>query len=422
MLENAGVRFAETLPHPLGTLGNMSTHLDDPPHDVSAAAVRHTQHLERSLRRAEAAMIEHLDLVDRRGVYRDEGHRTIRAFQMGCAHVSRSLARDRWLTVVLCRLAPQVLEGLNRGELGVEQVRLLARTAARPRVGRLLTTDPDMFDLLLEYARTLSYAEFERVVQHWVHRADTDGTEPDHRGAHEERNTTITVSGDRVIIRTVLPATMGAQVEAIHNVFTQAEFDHDAAHATSPGGLARTSAQRRADAFVTMCLHALGPQGSITVDVGIVMDAATFDAAVTRQPVPHDAAGVPGRCHTLTGIPLHPTDAATAALWGNIHRAVIDAAGTTIDLGRTSRVFTNAARKAAHTRGTWCEIPGCDHPVAHIDHLHPWSLGGPTNQANAAVLCPFHNRWKARTNTTITRRPNGQLLITRADGTERITI
>ncbi len=404
----------------------MSTHMVIPPPSSSppplSERIDEAQWWERSVRRLEAAIIEHLDMVERTGVYRDDGHRSIRAYQMGCAHVSRSLARDRWLTVALCRLAPEVLEGLDRGELGVEQVRLLARTAARPRVGRLLTIDPDMFALLLDDARTLTYAEFERVVAHWVSRADTDGTEPDHRAAHERRNATVTVSGDQVVVRAVLPAASGAQVLAVLDAFTQAEFEADRDASDVAGWLPRTEAQRRADAFVTMCLAALGPQGSITVDVGIVMDAATFDAAVTRQPVPYHAAGVRGRCHTLTGIPLHPYDAVTAALWGNIHRAVIDTAGTTINLGRTTRVFSGSARKAAHTLGVWCEVPGCDHPTIQIDHLHPWHAGGCTDQHNAARLCSFHNRWKAVTATTIERQPDGRLLITRPDGTTRTTI
>ncbi len=401
----------------------MSTHLSDPPGLLTIpTVVDHAQVLERTLRRAEASIIHHLDLVERTGLYRDDGHRNIRSFQMGCAHVSRSLARDRWLTVVLCRLAPQVLDGLEHGELGVEQVRLLARTAARPRVGHLLTIDLDMFDLLLGFARTLCYADFERAVQHWVHRADTDGIEPDHRSAHERRTATITVAGDRVTIRAVLSTAMGAEVEAILEAFTRAEFDRDRAASITPGVLGRTGAQRRADAFMAMCLASLGPQGSITVDVGIVMDAATFDAAVTRQPIPHDAAGVRGCCHTITGIPLHPVDAATAALWGNIHRAVIDASGTTIDLGRTSRVFTGSARKAAQQLGTWCDMPGCDHPIIEIDHLHPWHRGGLTDQANAARLCPFHNRWKANSGTSIERAADGQLVITRPDGTQRTAI
>jgi hypothetical protein len=407
---------------PPGQTANMCTHLNDPPLGSIACAVEQAQVLERTMRRVEAALIEHLDMVDRSGLYRDDGHRNIRAFQRACAHVSRTVARDRWLTVLLCRQAPAVLDGLNEGDLGVEQVRLLARTAARPRVGHRLTADPEMFALLLHQARTLTYAHFEAAVLHWVRRADQDGVEPDHRSAHEQRTASITVSGDRVIVRAVLSAAAGAEVQAIFDAFTQAEFAHDVATSDTPGWLARTALQRRADAFQAMCLAALGPNGSIDVTVGIVMDAATFDAAVSRRSVPLDAGGVVGRCHTLTGIPLHPVDAATAALWGRIHRVVVDASDTVINLGRSSRLFTGSARTAATSLGAWCEMPGCDHPATDIDHLHPWQRGGRTDQHNAAPLCAFHHRWKTNSDAEITRDAHGRLRIRRVDGTERVTI
>lgn len=401
----------------------MCTHLDDPPDLLTTStAVEQSQVLERTARRVEAAIIEHLDTVDRTGVHRADGHRSIRAYQLACAHVSRSVARDRWLTVLLCRRAPEVLAGLNDGDLGIEQVRLLARTGVRPRVGHLLTFDPDMFALLLQLARTLSYADFEAAVLHWVRRADADGQEPDHREAEAQRSATVTVSGDRVIVRAVLPAAAGAEVEAILNAFAQAEYARDVANSPTTGHLARTGSQRRADAFVEMCLTALGPDGSVDVTVGIVMDAATFDAALTRQHVPMDAAGVRGRCHTLTGIPLQHLDAATAALWGHIHRVVVDAADTVINLGRSSRLFTGSARKAAQALGTTCHMPGCDDTATDIDHRHPWQRGGRTDQANAAPLCGFHHRWKTRSNTLVVRTDDGRLVITRPDGTPVIAI
>jgi hypothetical protein len=401
----------------------MSSHLHDPP-DLTGlcSAVQQTQEFERTVRRTEAAFVEHLDTVDRSAVYLYDGHRDIRGFQMACAHVSRAQARDRWLTVLLCRRMPEVLQGLHDADLGVEQVRLLARTGVRPRVGHLLTSDPDMFALLLQQARELTYADFERAIAHWVSRADADGREPDHRTTHQQRTASITVSGDRVIVRAVLPAAVGAEIEAILNSFGQGEFTRDVHESTTPGWLPRTDSQRRADAFVNMCLASLGPEGGVTVSVGIVMDAATFDAALTGQAVPLDAAGVRGRCHTLTGIPLEPADAATAALWGHIHRVVIDAAETVINLGRSSRLFTGSARKAAQGLGDWCEMPGCHHRAHQVDHLHPWSRGGLTNQPNAARLCAHHNRWKATSDITVGRSPRGNLVITRSNHTRLTTV
>lgn len=413
---------SETLKHPLVILGNMRTHISDPPErplnpiPVGEGALACAQVLERTLRFVEASIIEHLDQVELSGVYRSDGHPHMRAFQMAAAHVSRSVARDRWLTVRLCRRAPEVLKGLRCGDLGVEQVRLLARTGVRPRVGHVLTHDAAMFTLLLELARTLPFAQFETAVAHWVTRADQNGPVPDHRDTHERRNASLTISGDQVIVRAALPIALGSQIQAILEAFGEAEFALDVEASDTPGWLPRTDAQRRADAFVAMCIASLGPNGALSVSVGIVMDAATFDAAVTRQAVPMNAAGVQGRCHTLTGMAIHPHDAVAAALWGSIHRVVIDSSDTVINLGRSGRLFTGSARRAAQALGTWCEMPGCDRQGRQVDHLHGWIDGGATDQHNAARLCGFHNRWKFASSYTVRRGGDGRLNVTRPDG------
>lgn len=401
----------------------MCTHVDDPPDRLlnpspsAGSALSQAQLLERTLRQVEASIIEHLDEVELSGVYRNDGHPHLRAFQMAAAHVSRSVARDRWLTVRLCRRAPEVLDCLRNGDLGVEQVRLLARTGVRPRVGHALTHDAAMFTLLLDLARTLPFAQFEAAVAHWANRADQNGPVPDHRDTHERRNASVTISGDQVIVRAALPVTLGSQIQAILEAFGQAEFALDVEASDTPGWLPRTDAQRRADAFVAMCSAALGPNGALSVSVGIVMDAATFDAAVTRQAVPLNAAGVRGRCHTLTGMAIHPHDAVAAALWGSIHRVVIDSSDTVINLGRSGRLFTGSARRAAQALGTWCDMPGCDRQGCQVDHLQGWIDGGATDQHNAARLCGFHNRWKFASGYQVRRGDDGRLKVTRPDGT-----
>jgi HNH endonuclease len=70
-----------------------------------------------------------------------------------------------------------------------------------------------------------------------------------------------------------------------------------------------------------------------------------------------------------------------------------------VDLGRRSRFFTGPLRRAIQLRDRRCTEPGCDTPAddCDVDHLVPYASGGPTDQTNAALKCPHHNRHKGDT-------------------------
>jgi hypothetical protein len=73
--------------------------------------------------------------------------------------------------------------------------------------------------------------------------------------------------------------------------------------------------------------------------------------------------------------------------------AVLGTTGEVLDLGRTSRLFTRAQRKALRLRDRRCRAEGCDTPVAWTEahHKNPWAHGGTTDLANATSLCNFHH-------------------------------
>jgi hypothetical protein len=106
-------------------------------------------------------------------------------------------------------------------------------------------------------------------------------------------------------------------------------------------------------------------------------------------------------------------------LHGRIRRVMFDTTGVVIDYGRLQRLFTGAARQAVLIQFPTCIYPGCNRPTTHCqaDHLTDWQHGGPTNQHNAAPLCPRHNQLKNH-GYTIWRDPNGTFHTYRPDGTE----
>ena len=101
----------------------------------------------------------------------------------------------------------------------------------------------------------------------------------------------------------------------------------------------------------------------------------------------------------------------------SVRRVVQNAAGVTINLGRSQRLFTGLARLGVELSTTECYWPGCHISTSqcHIDHLRPAARSGCTNQQNGLPACPRHNRVKER-GYTVTRLPNGDIHITTPNG------
>jgi hypothetical protein len=73
--------------------------------------------------------------------------------------------------------------------------------------------------------------------------------------------------------------------------------------------------------------------------------------------------------------------------------AVLGGKSEVMDLGRRTRLFTPAQRKALAIRDQGCRAEGCDIPAAWTEahHKHPWSAGGKTDLADGVLLCSRHH-------------------------------
>jgi hypothetical protein len=65
----------------------------------------------------------------------------------------------------------------------------------------------------------------------------------------------------------------------------------------------------------------------------------------------------------------------------------VDGSGDPLSVGRTSRTFTPAQRKALVLRDKGCVL--CGRPAAHCEahHVRHWIDGGETSVENGALLC-----------------------------------
>lgn len=164
----------------------------------------------------------------------------------------------------------------------------------------------------------------------------------------------------------------------------------------------RTPRQRRHDALGEIAQFFLS-HADISVDRGErprVVVTMPLDILVDRleqvaDEVPWATLGA--------GVPLSPSTARRLACDADLIPAVLGAKSEVLDLGRSTRDFNAAIRRAALLRqGGRCAFPRCRRRVRECHHIVWWSLGGDSSLDNAAWLCAFHHwlvhegRWKLR--------------------------
>ncbi len=79
---------------------------------------------------------------------------------------------------------------------------------------------------------------------------------------------------------------------------------------------------------------------------------------------------------------------------GNLSRVIMLGKSEVLDVGRTSRVATNAQFRALIARDRHCQAPGCKEPPTRCQAHHKWhwTRGGPTDLDNLELLCWHHHR------------------------------
>jgi hypothetical protein len=85
--------------------------------------------------------------------------------------------------------------------------------------------------------------------------------------------------------------------------------------------------------------------------------------------------------------------------------AVLGGNSEVLDVGRSTRTFTTATRRAIALRDQGCIWPGCDRPPSWCEthHAEFWVRDlGPTSYKNGVLLCSYHHgeihrsQWEVR--------------------------
>lgn len=376
----------------------------DPASLEAAACRRLLEGIEQSRRMIDAAGVNAAGSIERSNPFRDQGFFSARTVLKHMLQLSGPEAHRRLQTSRLHERLPDWGAAEGHGTVGVAQSELMARVAANPRIaGDVLRRDQAM---LLDDAVSLSFDDFDRRVRMWEALADPDGDRLRNERIHARRDVNLRPSAaGGWTLAGCLPELGGAEFMEIFSWFVAAEWETDWADARARFGdvattadLARTEAQRRADALLTMARAAASAPADArrpTITVDILIDQPSMDAWMRgEQPCPSRYRNVV--CRTRTGRRLHPDDVINTALTNHIRRVVYDSAGTIIDLGRRSRLFRGAAREAVMLLATTCAWIGCDRPVGwcDADHSISWKAIGATVPRNGGPLCRAHNLLK----------------------------
>ena len=148
----------------------------------------------------------------------------------------------------------------------------------------------------------------------------------------------------------------------------------------------RTPRQRRHDALEDLARNYLDHGDTPTVGgekphINLVCDLPALQ-------------GIAGGLHeTEDGHILTIQELRTVACDCSLSRIVLGPDGEIIDIGRKTRVWTAAQRRAIIVRDRHCTWPGCDRDPRWCDvhHLKHWADGGSTDVANGALRCRFHH-------------------------------
>jgi len=329
---------------------------------------------------------------------------------------------------------PRLAVALADGPVTTTHLAEVTRAAASsPLLAEHLTTDEGQA-AVVELAARLDGTAFGKELRRRAASLDPAARQRTHDEQRARRFLTLSHTPGGTLVKGLLDSVAGYKL-------AKALDAHDPRPAVDDD---RDRDQRRVDALAAMVDRALteraAASGPIAPAQGIVTfsertwaalrsrrDAAgSSDGAAEASSAAGSAADV---VTALRGAPpvvdetgaVWPASEVARALCGcALTRAVVDAAGQTLDLGRESRLFTRAHWLALHASGVQtCGVDGCGIPLrfAELHHMAWWDRDrGPTDLECCAPECSYHHHEIHRLDIRVARRADGSFEHRHPDG------
>ena len=275
----------------------------------------------------------------------------------------------------------------------------------------MMGSSPITRQTLLTVARKVSADDLVVSMRHWRSIAD-DNDDPDPDDVFERRFFRIspTLGGAKIdgFLDPDAAAAVGAALDAIDRP--------DPVNGVTPP---RSLGQRRADALVELARESM----ALTERGGRV--PPNVDAVLDVNDVLEDLFGDPPDgiipAHAVHRMPLSRAAIERLCCDAVIGRVIMRGKSEVLDVGRRSRLVTQAQMRALILRDRHCRFPGCDRPPQWTDahHLVHWFHGGTTDLDNLVLLCRRHHVMCHEGGWTLRREPDGQISAHRPDPSKR---
>lgn len=187
----------------------------------------------------------------------------------------------------------------------------------------------------------------------------------------------------------------------------------------------RTVGQRQHDALQEIAAFYLAHADTAAPETGerprvvVTLDYDQLRATVEAAAGAEDVTGVPPPAVFDSGAPVGVATVRRLACDAGILPAVLAGRSEQLDLGRASRSFSLAIRRAAKLRdGGSCARYGCRRRIVDCHHIVWWSRGGSTDLDNAVWLCAFHHWLVHEGGWRLRRIGSGRYVFTDLQGQE----
>jgi hypothetical protein len=341
--------------------------------------------LERQLSRLGCITSRAVAQFDQWGEWAREGAKTVTAWIDTTCHLPKYEARAQLRRGRALSGLPVTAAAWAAGAIGAAQVDVLVKVKTPVTEEALARDEP----LLVGYAKTMKFIPFCNAVAYWEQLADPNGTDEAAESRRERRDAYLVPSPNGYVgsmnFDFIEGAIVAKELERLEAEFFKADWaeaEERLGREPLSHELARTSAQRRADSLLEMAVR-----------------SASARASEGRRPAPLftvviDYPTLLGRISQLEAGPVVAPGSLLPWLKTADFERIVFAPGKRAECSVTARFFTGATRRAIEVRDLQCRHEFCDvlADQCQLDHIVPWSEGGPTSQENGQVLCEFHNR------------------------------
>lgn len=360
-------------------------------------------------------------------VTEDGAYRTVADFVSAQTHADRGpLAAAERLGRELDERWRVLGEAAAAGAVSIDKVRVIAAAlgelAGDPTVSGEVLAKAELHlisiapDFTAKQLKVLARRVLEFVAPEIGQAAEARALEADERRAREAMRFSFRAAPDGLLgvteihgrVPDAVATRLKTYLEAFTNPRVSALVEQADAAVARPE---RAHSRRMAEAFCSL-VETLDPN-RLPIHGGA---ATTVMVTIALSDLRRDLAGADLAGCSDDASRISAGEARRLACTGEVIPMVLGGKSEVLDLGRASRLFSPAQRKAMAVRDRRCRADGCTQPANWCEAHHfkqPWSQGGRTDLRDGKLLCRWHHQRAHDSRYETSEMANGDVRFTR---------